>query len=368
MRSKRLTAVVFSLLVAFAAAIPLPVGAVETWEKLDKRLKGQIFQLNLGLKLRLKDQYWCHLADLSPKYRFPVFSTTTQDRGFRVIGFGSSFPVRTAQKGKTYFLTSHHVIDSSLSDPLIKECERFYAAMRLYAEQTAGGKDHDARFNELMQIVNLSTKPGLAGNERAVYQQTVDAIWDTYEKYLSMKADPARALFKKYSALARVESQLGYFLHAPGPVTQPPLEATVYKSRKDKGDPDLAVLSVNATNLIGLELDFLAPTEGQEIQVIGYPTASDQIDTEAEKYYAPTFSTGRISRVAPNLLQVDAPITTGNSGSPVVSLRGKVLGVIARRAISRTVGGELPNFAGAVTVQSIQSFAPELFGKVLSKN
>lgn len=110
-----------------------------------------------------------------------------------------------------------------------------------------------------------------------------------------------------------------------------------------------------------MELDMVVPSEGQEIQVIGYPMASDQLDSDSSKYYAPTFTTGRISRVTPKVLQVDASITTGNSGGPVVNQKGKVVGVVARRALS-TSGSELTNFGGAVTASSMQSFVPELFG------
>jgi S1-C subfamily serine protease len=167
-------------------------------------------------------------------------------------------------------------------------------------------------------------------------------------------------LFNKFARLTAIEGQIGYFLHAPGPVSQPALEAKLLKVAKRDSEPDLAILTVADTRLQPLELETVTPSEGQEIQVIGYPQASDLIDAESSKYYAPTFSTGRISRMTPHTLQVDAPITNGNSGGPVVNLRGKVLGVIAVRALSAS-GGELPNFAGAVTVQSVESFAPDLF-------
>ena len=320
--------------------------------------------MNVGLKLRLKSGAWVQLADLCPKYHYPVFSTTTEDKGYRVVGFGSSFPVRAAKTDRAYFLTNRHVVDSC--DPIIKECERFYAAMRLYAEQTSAGSDFEKRYRELLSIINLSTKKDLSTGERAIYQSTADAIWDTYEAYLSVKADPSRLLFQKYLAQVVVEPDIGYFLHAPGPVTQPALQAQLYKVARVESDPDLAVLAVPGATTTLMEFDPIPPSEGQEIQVIGYPTASEQIDVDASRYYSPTFNTGRISRVAPRILQVDAPITTGNSGGPVVSQRGKVLGVVAVRALSER-GGELPNFGGAITLQSVQSFAPELFDKISSR-
>jgi S1-C subfamily serine protease len=340
------------------------IGAVETWEKLDRRLKSQVFQLNVGLKLRLKSGQYVQLADLSPKNHYPIFSTSSADCGFKVIGYGTTFPIRTNRADKTYFLTNRHVVDSG--EEIIKECQRFYAATRLLAEQTATGGDVERRFQELLAILNFSTKKNMSGPERALYQSTADGIWDTYDTYLSVKADPARLLFDKYLSSVGVDPELGYFLHAPGPATQAPLQAHLYKPSQNDSATDLAILTVNAPNISVMDFDHLPPAEGQEIQVIGYPTASDQIDLDSSKYYAPTFNTGRISRIAPRILQVDAPITTGNSGGPVVSQRGKVVGVVAVRALSAR-GGELPNFGGAVTIQSVQAFAPELFDRLSTR-
>ena len=350
-----------------AAAPPSWAQKTESWEKLDKRLKTQVYQLNVAIKMRLKGGSFAYLTDLSPKFKYPVFGTAAEDRGFRVVGSGSTFPIKTGGLDRTYFLTNRHVVDSG--EGIVRECERFFAAMRLYAQQTAGFQDQEHRFKELLQLVNLSQKKDINLAERTVYQLTVDGIWDAYESYLSLRADPQRVQFQKYLALAAVQVEMGYFLHACGPVSQQALQAKLFKVARAEGDPDLAVLFVDNTSIAKLEFETLEPTEGQEIQVIGYPLASDQIDFDSGQYYAPTFSTGRISRVAPRLLQVDAPVSTGNSGGPVVSQRGKVLGVIVRRAStqqklgSEIIQTELPNFGGAITVQSVRAFAPELFGK-----
>ncbi len=351
-----------TLLVSMAAP-PAP-GAVETWEKLDKRLKGQIFQLNIGIKIKVKGEY-AQLTDVSPKYKFAVFGTTPDDKGFRVVGFGSSFPIRTAKGDKTYFLTNRHVVDSG--EGIVQESQRFFAAMRLNAQQTAGFTSAEQRYKDMMAIVNMSQKKDMNFAERAIYNSTVDGIWDTYENNLSTKADPQRKQFQKYLAMAGVESETGYFLHSPGPVTQPALQAQLYKVARTDAEPDLAVLTVGDSALPKLDLDTVTPSEGQEIQVIGYPLASDQIDADSGTYYAPTFTTGRVSRVAPRLLHVDAPVTVGNSGGPVVSLRGKVVGVVARRAMlphtmnGQVVQAELPNFGGAITVQSNSDVMSRIF-------
>lgn len=370
--ASRFIAAVIALAGVFAPlAIISPAAAqkAESWEKLDKRLKTQVYQLNVGIKMKLKPGLFAYLTDLSPKYRYPVFGTAADDKGFRVVGSGSSFPIKAGAGDRTYFLTNRHVVDSG--EGIIRECERFFAAMRLHAQQSAGFGDPENRFKELINIVNLSQKKDMSSAERSVYQSTVDAIWDSYEHSLSLKADPQRTQFQKYLNLAGVQNETGFFLHPAGPVSQQAVQAKLFKVARLEGDPDLAVLFVDNPAIAKLEFDTVEPTEGQEIQVIGYPLASDQIDFDSGQYYAPTFSTGRISRVAPRLLQVDAPVSTGNSGGPVVSQRGKVLGVIVRRAStqqklgSEIIQTELPNFGGAITVQSVRSFAPELFGTKL---
>lgn len=358
-------ALAFILWQAIPAFSAKPQEKPLSWEILDKKLKTQVYQLNVGIKMRVRGGLYAILTDKSPKYGFAVFGTSTQDGGFRVVGSGSSFPVKSKLSDRSYFLTNRHVIDSA--EGLSKECERFFAAMSLHAQQTAGFQDPEKRFRELLQIVNLSQKKDLNLAEKITYQSTVDAIWDAYESHLSLRADPHRIQFNKYLAAAGLSVETGYFLHPAGSVSQPALQAQLFKAAKTDSEPDLAVLWVANPELSKLELESEEPSEGQEIQVIGYPLASDQIDFDSGSYYAPTFSTGRISRVAPRLLQVDAPVTVGNSGGPVVNQRGKVVGVIVRRASvqqklgTQIIQTELPNFGGAITISTVKAFAPELF-------
>ena len=350
------------LTLAMLLGCPSASLSLETWEKLDKRLKGQVLNLRVGLKLRLKDQFWCYVSDLSPKYRFPVFSVVKEDnRGFQVMGYGTAFPVKTAARDKTFYVTDRHISGDTCGN-VAAECARFFAATRLYAEQNAGFKDQESKFNELLQTINLSIKPNLQGAEKMHYQNTVDGIWDAYEKNLSLRADPSRQKFLKYAQMARINPIVGYFLHPAGAATLEAIEATLYKEGKE-GDPDLAILTASGVHPMPLELDPIPASEGQEIQVVGYPQASDQLDVDSEKFYAPTFTTGRVSRVTPRTVQVDAPVTSGSSGSPVISIRGKVVAVIAQRAKSKATGAELTNFAGGNSASAVRAFAPEIFGK-----
>ena len=332
--------------------------AVEGWEKWDKGFKAQVLEINVAIKFKLKDSLCCQIADASPTLKRYVFSASATDPGYRVVQMGSAFPIKTKYHDKVYCLTARHVFDSC--GDLVVAFQGFYTGMRLYAEQTATNRDVDERFRELLQIINLSRKRERSQAETITYKTTADNIWDTYETYLSPRVDPTRARFEKYLKDINLNAEVGYFLHVSGPVTQPPLVAKMYKIVKPNLEPDIAVLTIDKTSIVPMELDTIEATEGQEVQVIGYPVASDQIDTEASNYYTPTFSNGHVTKVTPHLVQVDAPITTGNSGGPVVSLRGKVLGLIVRRA--RTDNGEeLNKFGAAVSAQQIREFAPELF-------
>lgn len=351
------------LAMVFVLATPCAL-ALETWEQLDKRFKTQVYQLNVAMKIKIKDsagERYAQIADASPKYQLPVFSTSGKDMGYRVVGFGTAFPVRTiaSKSVRSYFLTNRHVVQSA--DNIVNDCRKFYAAMRLFAEQTCGAIGPEARVKQLEEIVNLSTL-GASGrrmntSERAIYEHTVDAIWDCYMTYLAHDKD--KKLYERYLQKTGMVLEVGYFLHKAGPVTQKPLHATIFKMAK-ADQADLALLSVPEPGIAPMELDTLEPSEGQEIQVIGYPVASDQLDSDALQYYAPTFKSGRISRVAGRTIEIDAPITLGNSGGPVVNQRGKVVGVVSQRAVSAN-GKPLPSYGGAVVAGTVRSFAPELF-------
>ena len=354
--------------VAILVCFLLPQNAqaqMRAWEEIDREVKGKIFHLNVGLKIKLKDGNYATLNDLSPKDKMPVFATSANDMGYRVVGFGTSFPIQR-DKETTFFITNHHVVSSHAV--IVDSCRKFFAAMRLYAEQTAHGADATERFNQLKTIVSLPrNKKNLSTAEKVTYVQTVDGVWNCYKTYLSTRADQGRILYKKYLDECKPLFEVGYFLHPPGSATKLPIRGKLYKFAKANGKPDLALLKVVHHKVDPIELDAVLPSEGQEIQAIGYAIASDALDEDSGKFYAPTFNTGRISRVTPNTLQVDAAVTTGMSGGPVINRKGKVIGVVAKRFKNKS-GHEVRGFSAAVSANIIRDFAPELFGGIMKSN
>src|SRR6266851_3646139 len=100
---------------------------------------------------------------------------------------------------------------------------------------------------------------------------------------------------------------------------------------------DLAVLRIEAPagQVRSLSLDRTSPQEGESIVVIGNPFGLEGSVTNgivSAVRDIPTF--GRI-------IQITAPISPGSSGSPVVNMRGQVIGV----ATLQITGGQSVNFA-----------------------
>jgi len=95
---------------------------------------------------------------------------------------------------------------------------------------------------------------------------------------------------------------------------------------------DLCTLNVPDANGVPLATSASVASVGDEILVAGNPEGLDA-----------SFSKGIVSAVRneQGLLQIDAPISPGSSGGPVVNQRGEVVGV----AVSSLVEGQNLNFA-----------------------
>src|SRR2546426_5838350 len=86
---------------------------------------------------------------------------------------------------------------------------------------------------------------------------------------------------------------------------------------------DVAVLSIAESIVRPLPLgDISQVREGQRVVVIGFPRV-DVLGTDAA-----TVTEGIVSAIRPGLIQMQAPVSPGNSGGPVLSLKGEVIGIV----------------------------------------
>jgi tetratricopeptide (TPR) repeat protein len=102
------------------------------------------------------------------------------------------------------------------------------------------------------------------------------------------------------------------------------------------GEGDLAILQVEAQTVAApLQIEKTTPQEGESIVVIGNPFGLEG-----------SVSNGIVSAVREipgygKIIQITAPISPGSSGSPVVNMRGQVIGVATLQAAE----GQSLNFA-----------------------
>ena len=127
----------------------------------------------------------------------------------------------------------------------------------------------------------------------------------------------------------------------------------------DEGD--LAVLSVNAPSDRDrtIQIADSLPEEGEDIFVIGSPLRLDG-----------SISNGIVSAVreVPNLgeiIQITAPISHGNSGSPLFNMKGQVVGIITMKV---TNGQNINLALGAARLKQLREGKLLSFDEIASKN
>ncbi len=144
------------------------------------------------------------------------------------------------------------------------------------------------------------------------------------------------------------------------------------------GEGDLALIQVSVPPEFAIALPILdtAPEEGESIVVIGNPFGLEG-----------SVSNGIVSAVREipgygKIIQITAPISPGSSGSPVVNMRGEVIGIATLQAaegqslnfavpsgrISRMEAGDLQTFASANSEdrQTRRAVAERLYSRGLA--
>ncbi|HKP11045.1 MAG TPA: trypsin-like peptidase domain-containing protein [Blastocatellia bacterium] len=107
--------------------------------------------------------------------------------------------------------------------------------------------------------------------------------------------------------------------------------AEVYRLGKDASEADVAILRMKSAQVrfvSGFESDLGKVGPGEDVAVIGYPFGLDLLKQTHDEQVEPSLSTGIVSRVGQDFIQLNLRAYHGNSGGPVFNRRGEVIGIL----------------------------------------
>lgn len=107
------------------------------------------------------------------------------------------------------------------------------------------------------------------------------------------------------------------------------VEAEIYKLTS-RDSADVAILKFSSPSLVvhGIEPDIDSINQGDEVVVIGYPLGLDLLERTKDERVEPSLSTGIVSRVGQDFIQLNLRAYHGNSGGPVLNRKGFVIGIL----------------------------------------
>jgi serine protease Do len=93
---------------------------------------------------------------------------------------------------------------------------------------------------------------------------------------------------------------------------------------------DVAILKFSSPSAVvhGIEPDIGNINQGDEVVVIGYPLGLDLMERTKDERIDPSLSTGIVSRVGQDFIQLNLRAYHGNSGGPVLNRKGSVIGIL----------------------------------------
>jgi len=121
---------------------------------------------------------------------------------------------------------------------------------------------------------------------------------------------------------------------------------------------DMALIKIDQHNLPALPLgDAASIKRGETIGVFGFPTAAE---LNGKNLLESTFSQGVVSAIKDSenkdfsIIQTDAKISDGSSGSPLLDENGEVIGMITYQT-NKANGSSGDNFAFAIPIDVVQA-------------
>src|ERR1700736_3267296 len=150
---------------------------------------------------------------------------------------------------------------------------------------------------------------------------------------------------------------------ASGKVSAQDITAEVSAAGQQIPGKDVAVLKIERSNMPTVPLgDDSQVSTGDKVYVLGYPAAATfhPVLSEASQV-EPTLTSGTVSakKTASGgwpVLQVDAPITHGNSGGPVFDDHGRGIGIAIFGTVDPDTGKEIQGFNFALPISGAREF------------
>jgi S1-C subfamily serine protease len=116
----------------------------------------------------------------------------------------------------------------------------------------------------------------------------------------------------------------------PNHLLEDAVPAELYRLGPDKSS-DVAILRISSPGrqlVHGIEGDTGQTNPGDEVVVIGYPLGLELLQWTRDTTANPSLSTGIVSRVGHDFIQLNLRAYHGNSGGPVLNRKGEVIGIL----------------------------------------
>lgn len=266
---------------------------------------------------------------------FRFFSATTEyfRQKHRILSSGTGFFIT----GTGYLVTNAHIID------------RDSAFIRRKFTLSTFQEVTEANIKALQSSWDMT----LNDEQRNLLNNAYSTIYTQVSSMILF--DLQREIFVQY----RMDSE-----DDPRDIITRRLPAKVIIKGKPMPGKDVALLKVDSVQqlpTIPLSRDGIARI-GEQVLVYGYPepvTANAFLARETN--IEPTLTMGIVSAVKKSVggwpvIQMDAVITHGSSGSPVCNNRGEVIGLATFGSLEQKTGGLAPGFNFAIPVSIIKDF------------